>query len=103
MTIATSPSASALIDTRILGNMELREALITDGPYQVVQSDLISADDHDDLYSAVVQTQEDTFVKVTFRWNHSWDEVEVFGDDAGILAPAIVRPHTKTIVVTSYE
>lgn len=105
MTITISEkSKSTLIDTTILETMELREAgLVSDGPYSVIQSTIISAEEHEDLYKAIIQVEGGGTVAVFFRWIHTWDEVYIFGDEGESIAPKVVYPKTKTITTVIYE
>jgi hypothetical protein len=94
--------SSTLIDFDILNNMaDLRD--IGGQPLQgfkVVHTDLINADEHDDLYASVISTPEDTFVKVYFLWNHLFgDAMVIYGDDTDSISPSIVTPKEVTTVV----
>jgi len=93
-------TATLDIDFHVLDRMNLRDGNQELDGYTVVQTELISAEEHEDLHSVIVRTPDSRFVRIVFQWIH-WSGDYNFYDQtsADILAPREVFPKTVTKVI----
>lgn len=96
MTTATFELDVTLLES---GYIDLRNEGEQHKDYKVVAVELISPDDHDDLYSAVIKNPEGKFIKIFFIYAKAYNDVRIH--DYESLAPKEVFP--KEVTVTIYE
>jgi hypothetical protein len=89
------------IDFHVLDRMDLRGLGDELDGYTVVQATLISAEDHEDLHSAIIRTPDSRFVRIIFQWIHHSGEYNFYDHTADSygLAPREVFPKTITKVI----
>jgi hypothetical protein len=89
------------IDFHVLDRMDLRNSGQELDDYTVVEAVLISAEDHEDLHSAVIRTPDSRFVRIIFQWIHWSGDYNIYDHTAAEygLAPREVFPKTITKVI----